>query len=299
MTVSPPAPLVFGDIRIDRIVETVAGFFPATEFFPSVTDEFLEEHRHWLEPNFIEPGTGKVVLCMQSYVVRTPRHTILVDSCLGNHKPRPRRPMFSMLKLDTWERGLAALGLSVADIDVVMCTHLHVDHVGWNTRLQDGRWVPTFPNARYIFSQKELDYWTRQEAEAPDTCPWITDSVLPVVAAGKHCCVASDHAFDDDVRLIPTPGHTIDHFSVEVGGPSTPDAIIGGDMVHSPIQVRFPDTGMFSDYNSPLAGRTRRALFSRIMDTPTRLCTAHFNAPSIIRITGENGPGFDWEFAAD
>ncbi|MCB1478529.1 MAG: MBL fold metallo-hydrolase [Rhodobiaceae bacterium] len=289
-------PLIIGDIRIDRIVELVSDVFPATEFFSGLTPEIYEEHRHWLEPDFIHPETGKVILCFQSYLVRTPRQTILVDSCIGNDKPRPGRPFFDMLKLDTWEKNLAAMGVGMADIDFVMCTHLHVDHVGWNTRLENGRWVPAFPNARYIFSQKELDFWTEREAKSPETCPWVTDSVLPVVASGCHQCVTSDHAFEDTVRLIPTPGHTIDHFSVELGA-KHPDAIIGGDMIHSPLQLLYPDMGMFSDYNSKQAGETRRALFSRIMDTPTKLCTAHFADPSIIRITGEKNGGFAWAYA--
>ena len=187
-------------------------------------------------------------------------------------------------------------GVRPEDIDYVLCTHLHADHVGWNTRLENGRWVPAFPNARYIFSQKELDFWTEREAKSPETCPWVTDSVLPVVASGCHQCVTSDHAFEDTVRLIPTPGHTIDHFSVELGA-KHPDAIIGGDMIHSPLQLLYPDMGMFSDYNSKQAGETRRALFSRIMDTPTKLCTAHFADPSIIRITGEKNGGFAWAYA--
>ena len=120
--------------------------------------------------------------------------------------------------------------------------------------------------------------------------------MLPVVASGCHQCVTSDHAFEDTVRLIPTPGHTIDHFSVELGA-KHPDAIIGGDMIHSPLQLLYPDMGMFSDYNSKQAGETRRALFSRIMDTPTKLCTAHFADPSIIRITGEKNGGFAWAYA--
>ncbi|MCB1473553.1 MAG: MBL fold metallo-hydrolase [Rhodobiaceae bacterium] len=289
-------PLVFGDTRVDRIVELVKDYYPAMEFFRGLTPEILDEHRHWLEPDFIHPGNGNVILTFQSYLVRTPRHTILVDSCIGNDKPRPTRQMFHMLKLDAWQRNLAALGLTVADIDFVMCTHLHVDHVGWNTRLENGRWVPTFPNARYIFSGKELDFWSERERQAPETCPWITDSVLPVVAAGCHQCVTSDHAFDDHMRLTPTPGHTIDHFSVELGG-MEPDAIIGGDMVHSPIQVLYPEIGMFSDFDSKQAGETRHALFSRLLGTPTKLCTAHFAEPSVIRITGEKGGGYDWAYA--
>ena len=108
-----------------------------------------------------------LILCFQSYVVKTPHHTILVDSCIGNDKPRPLRPKWNMKTDDTYMRALAAAGISVGDIDFVMCTHLHVDHVGWNTRLENGRWVPTFPNARYVFAKNEFDYWTEQHAKTP------------------------------------------------------------------------------------------------------------------------------------
>jgi glyoxylase-like metal-dependent hydrolase (beta-lactamase superfamily II) len=277
-----PASLSFGDIRIDRIVEQEGPFFDALQFFPKLTPELLAENRSWLSPRFIDPA-GRIVLCIQSWVVRTPHHTILVDSCVGNDKPRPARPFWNMMKGEQYMRGLAALGLSVADIDVVMCTHLHVDHVGWNTRLESGRWVPTFPKARYLFADRELGFWTERQRTDPASCPWVLDSVLPIVAAGRADVVRSDHAFDDHVRLFPTPGHTIDHFSVEVGRRGA-DAIITGDMIHSPLQARYPDIGMMTDYSSEQAGQSRRALFGRISDTPTLVCAAHFPSPSIGRI---------------
>ena len=117
-----------------------------------------------------------------------------------------------------------------------MCTHLHVDHVGWNTQLENGRWVPTFPRAKYLFADRELDHWTRRQKADPESCPWITDSVLPIVEAKRDERVKSDHVVDDLVKLIPTPGHTVDHYSVQVGKRGV-DAIITGDMVHSPLQI--------------------------------------------------------------
>ena len=107
------------------------------------------------------------MLCIQSYIVRTPHHTILVDSCVGNHKPRPTRPFWDMMKSDRYEKNLAAAGVGIGDIDYVMCTHLHIDHVGWNTRLENGRWVPTFPKAKYLFAERELAHWTEKEKEDP------------------------------------------------------------------------------------------------------------------------------------
>lgn len=267
------------DITIHRVVESEAAVFDALEFFPSLTKELLDEHRGWLAPTYLDPLTGKIVLCVQSYIVRTPHHNILIDSCVGNHKPRTTRPLWHMMAGDRYERNLAATGLSVNDIDFVMCTHLHVDHVGWNTRLENGRWVPTFPKARYLFADRELAHWTERGEQDPASCPWIADSVLPVVAAGRADVVRSDHELNDLVRLIPTPGHSIDHFSVHVGRQGS-DALITGDLIHSPIQARLPELGMRVDYDSAQAGRSRRAIFERFCETPTLMCTAHFPSPS-------------------
>jgi len=223
------------------------------------------------------------MLCIQSYIVRTPHHTIMIDSCVGNHKPRPTRSFWNMMNSDRYEKNLAASGFGVNDIDFVMCTHLHTDHVGWNTRLENGRWVPTFPKARYVFADRELAYWTKRQQDDPAACPWITDSVLPIVAANRVDIVKSAHAFNDLVTLIPTPGHTIDHYSVQVGKPGA-DAIITGDMIHSPLQARYPELGMMSDYDSAQAGVSRRELFGRFCDTSTLMCTAHFPSPSTGRV---------------
>jgi glyoxylase-like metal-dependent hydrolase (beta-lactamase superfamily II) len=282
-TATPLKPIVLGDMKIHRVLEMQQPLFPARTFFPALSAELLDENRSWLQPTFIEPGTDKLILAIQSYVVETKHHKILVDSCVGNHKPRPGRPFWDQMKADTWERNLAATGIGIADIDFVMCTHLHVDHVGWNTRLVNGRWVPTFPNARYLFSERELAYWTERESKDATTCPWITDSVLPIVAALRADTVTSAHVLSDHVRCIPTPGHTIDHFSVHVG-PTGADAVITGDMIHSPIQARYPELGMMSDYSSEQAGQSRRELFGRFAETSTLMCTAHFPQPSVGRI---------------
>lgn len=277
-----------GDIRIQRIVEQEGPFFPVHEFFPNFTREMLAENSHWLQPRFVDKD-GMLVLCIQSYVIETPHHKILVDTCVGNHKPRPHRAFWHMMASDRYEKNLAAAGLAVGDIDFVMCTHLHVDHVGWNTRLENGRWVPTFPNARYIFSDRELEFWTERQKQNPEATAWITDSVLPVVAAGRVDVVKSEYTFNDHVQLLPAPGHTIDQFNVLAGKPGR-DALVTGDMVHSPIQVRYPEIGMMSDWNSKIAGETRNRLFSRFCDTSTLICTGHFPSPSAGRITrGKDG----------
>jgi len=178
----------------------------------------------------------------------------------------------------------------MADIDYVMCTHLHVDHVGWNTRLENGRWVPTFPKAKYLFADRELEFWTAKHQEDAAAHPWVTDSVLPIVQANRAEVVRSTHALNDQVHLFSTPGHTIDHFSVQIGKTGQ-DAVITGDMIHSPLQARYPEIGMRVDYDSKQAGITRRNLFGRLCDTPTLMCMAHFPSPSTGRIA-RWGDGF-------
>jgi glyoxylase-like metal-dependent hydrolase (beta-lactamase superfamily II) len=285
-----PSQIQLGDVMIHQVVEQQAPLFEVMEFFPSLTKELLDENRSWLEPKFLDPSTQKLVLCIQSYVVRTPQHTILVDTCVGNHKPRPGRPDWHMMTSDRYEKNLAATGLTLNDIDYVMCTHLHPDHVGWNTRLDNGRWVPTFPRARYLFADRELAHWTQKQKEKPEAHAWITDSVLPIVEAKRAEVVKSDHALGDLVQLVPSPGHTIDHFSVHVGKRGQ-DALLTGDMIHSPLQARYPELGMRADYDSKQAGQTRRKLFERFCDTATLMCTAHFPSPSTCKVT-RWGEGF-------
>jgi glyoxylase-like metal-dependent hydrolase (beta-lactamase superfamily II) len=270
-------------VTIHPVVEQEAPFFDALEFFPTLTRELLDENRSWLEPAFVDPASGKLVMCVQSFLIKTPHHTILVDSCVGNHKPRPARPFWNMMNSDRFEKSLAAAGATVNDIDYVMCTHLHVDHVGWNTRLENGRWVPTFPKAKYLMADRELAHWTQKEKEDPTGVPWITDSVLPIVAAKRAEVVRSDFALGDTVQLLPTPGHTMDHFSVLVGRPGR-DALIAGDMIHSPIQGRYPELGMRADYDSRQAGETRRKVFDRFSEEQTLMCVTHFPARSTGRV---------------
>ena len=271
-----------GGLTIHRIIELEGAWFDPLTFFAGLTAQRLEENRSWLEPDALDPVTGKLVMCVQSYVVRTPHHTILVDSCVGNDKNLPMIPVWSRLKSNTYMNALAAAGLSVNDIDMVMCTHLHLDHVGWNTRLENGRWVPTFPNARYLFSGKELAYWREQSART--AVPWIVESVLPIVAANRADLVTSDHELNEHVRLEPTPGHTIDHFAVQLGAGRT-EAVVTGDLFHSPLQLRCLDISMQGDYDGEQTVRSRRRFLERYCDTDTLVCTAHFPPPSTGRIT--------------
>jgi glyoxylase-like metal-dependent hydrolase (beta-lactamase superfamily II) len=192
---------------------------------------------------------------------------------------------------DTYARGLKAASVSVDEIDYVMCTHLHVDHVGWNTRLENGRWVPTFPNARYIFAKGEFDYWTEQNAKTE--VPPFVDSVLPVVEAKKAEIVSNDFAIGDHARILPTPGHTPGHVAFTFGK-GKDDAVFAGDLMHSPLQTRYPELSPKFDVDPAQAAVTRRNFLERYCDTDTLCCTAHFPSPSSGKIR-RRGDGFTCE----
>ncbi|MBV9863627.1 MAG: MBL fold metallo-hydrolase [Alphaproteobacteria bacterium] len=266
------------DMTIHRLVEQEQGFTPVLEFLPTLSQEMLDENRAWLEPAALDPKTGNIVLCFQSYVVKTPHHTVMVDTCIGNDKARPHRQSWHRKSDEHYLRALAQAGIALEEIDYVMCTHLHADHVGWNTRLENGRWVPTFPNAKYLFSKKEYDYWEAEHGKTPIDA--MEDSVLPIVEAKKAELVTSDHALDDHVRLMPTPGHTPDHFAV-CAGRGGDQAVFTGDLVHSPLQARYPDLVMRVDFDRDQAAQTRRRFFERYCDTDTLCCTMHFPSPSV------------------
>jgi glyoxylase-like metal-dependent hydrolase (beta-lactamase superfamily II) len=269
-----------GDFTIHRIIEQETTFLPALDLFPSMTPDRLAENRPWMREAGALDAEDVLILCFQSYIVETPHHTILIDSCIGNHKPRPR-PKWNMKTDDAYMRALASAGFSVEDIDFVMCTHLHVDHVGWNTRLEGGHWVPTFPNARYVFEKAEFDYWTEQNAKTP--VPAFGDSVLPVVEARRAEIVRSDYAIGDHLRILPTPGHTPGHVAFTLGR-GKDDAVFSGDLMHSPLQTRYPELSPKFDVDQAQAAATRRNFLERYCDTDTLCCTAHFPSPSTGKI---------------
>src|SRR5712675_1714094 len=249
------------DMTIHRIVEQESGFTPMLDFLPTLSKETLGENLAWLAPGGYDSASGNVVLCFQSYVVKTPHHNILVDACIGNDKNFPLRRTWNKKNDGNWMQGLKAAGLGVEDIDFVMCTHLHGDHVGWNTRLENGRWVPTFPKARYLFSKKEYEYWTSGNVPAGLSLDPINESVLPVIEANKA-------------------------------------ELVTGDLIHSPIQARYPELVMRVDTDRDQAVATRRRFFERYCDTDTLCCTMHFPSPSVGHVKRWDN-GFRLEYVKD
>jgi glyoxylase-like metal-dependent hydrolase (beta-lactamase superfamily II) len=285
-----------GQIVIQRIVESICVGFDALSFFPETTSEDWARHRTWLEPWALDPVSGKLVLTIQAFLVRTRHHTILIDTCVGDHKARPLRPFWHMQKLDTFLPRLAAAGVTPEDVNYVMCTHLHTDHVGWNTRLRDGRWVPTFRNAKYIFAEVEWQSFNELHRKHPQ--PQLVDSVFPVMEAGQAQLVAGDFALDDEVWLEPTPGHTSGHVCVHLASRGA-HAVITGDCIHSPVQCVEPEWVMRADVDRALASATRRRFLERCCDSGVLVCATHFPEPSLGRIIRrEEAFWFDYEAIA-
>jgi glyoxylase-like metal-dependent hydrolase (beta-lactamase superfamily II) len=266
-----------GDVTIDRVVELERPLFPPSVLYPTSRTDAVARHRDWLTPHLMD-ADGHLVLAFHSWVVRTPRRTIVVDTCSGNDKPRPQKPRYDRKQWPYLER-LAAIGVRPEQVDAVVCTHLHVDHVGWNTRLVDGRWTPTFPNARYLFVRAEWEFW-REEYRRPAFTddPFHEDSILPVIEAGQVDLVEGAHALDDAVWLEPTPGHTPGHTAVRVRGGGR-DAVMSGDLMHTALQCAEPDWSSCFCVDPEASRRTRRAFLERYADTDTLVMPAHFPTP--------------------
>jgi glyoxylase-like metal-dependent hydrolase (beta-lactamase superfamily II) len=289
-------PRQLGEIRLARILEREKAELEPTSLLPDATAEGLAPHRHWLEPKAVDPSSGKLVLPVQSYLVRTRHHNILIDACLGEQKTNRFYEPWHRLSGSRFLADLAGFGLAPESIDFVLCTHLHSDHVGWNTRLKDGRWVPTFPNARYVMSRREVeDARARREDPEADEPYALEESVLPVIEARQAELVAEDHALNDEVWLEPLPGHTAGHFGVRLASGGA-RAIMIGDLMHSPVQCAEPDWIASSDLDPVLARATRRRFLETHAETDCLVLTAHFPSPSVGHIR-RAGNAFRFDYA--
>jgi glyoxylase-like metal-dependent hydrolase (beta-lactamase superfamily II) len=281
-------PLGLGDVTIDAVFEDRGAFISPFEMMPAANPDDVARHAaDWMAPTWYDAAEGKLILQFQSFVMRTPRHTMLIDCCIGEDKIR-KNPHFHMKKWP-WLANLAALGLTPADIDIVMCTHLHPDHVGWNTQLRDGSWVPTFPNARYLFERTEYAHWERESAAGAERIgETFKDSVLPVMEAGQADLVDGDHEVDRGIWLEPTPGHSPGHVVVHVESAGR-RAVFAGDLMHHPIQVPHPDWSTCFCWDLEMSGATRKRFVERHAGTDTLVVPAHFAGATAGRIVEKNG----------
>ncbi|MDO9707283.1 MBL fold metallo-hydrolase [Paracraurococcus lichenis] len=285
-------PLRIGDVTITSIVERDGPWRRPADMFPTYDEAVGARHLAELDPVVFDPASGRMVITYQTFVVRTSKHTILVDTCTGEDKGYP--PPMDFPK-QPWLDGFAAEGLRFEDIDYVFCTHLHIDHCGWNTRLVNGRWVPTFPRAKYVFHKREYAAWeeaTRRGTNPPGNV-WRYNCE-PVVEAGQALLVDDDFQLDDTVSLTPTPGHAPCHCCVNIRSRGQ-TAVVTGDLMHHALQVREPQWSTIFDWDPTMAAESRRKFFHGVVDTPTVVLPIHFPGQTAGRIQGRAG-GFDWKF---
>ena len=291
--------LDIGGILVDRIAEDPSGWLDSSWLFGNIDPELMQRNAHAMEDFVYNSADNQVCLSFHSYLLRVSKKNILIDTCVGNDKHRPATPFWHHLTHQSYLKDLAHRGLTPKDIDIVMCTHLHTDHVGWNTRLEDGDWVPTFPNARYIFGRREYEYHQQRHLKLAATDPTpFTDSVQPIVEAGLAEMVEWDSTFKVDENntftLIPSPGHTPGHFCIALSGRSQ-NAIVAGDVVHHASQFLEPQLSCFADVDPELARKTRQRIFAQCCETDSILLSGHFPGPTVGKLTRE-GNNFSFRF---
>ena len=281
-----------GEVEIVRVVELYDFHDDIWVLLDNATPEQTTLKHDWLAPHFVSPD-GRMRMNFQAFAVTSRGRKIMVDTCLGNGRKR-QFDVFTDLQTSFIE-DLAHAGYHTDEIDTVLCTHLHIDHCGWNTRWDGTAWVPTFPNARYLFSRKELDYWEEARAEGKEHMDHVDDSLVPVLEAGLVDFVEPNHQITDEIRLIPTPGHTPGHVSVHISSAGQ-EAVITGDVVHHPVQFAEPDWTNNFDIDKDAGRKGRRDFFALYEDQPTIVIGSHFADPGSGRIVRD---GDLWRFKPD
>jgi len=285
-----------GALEVHKVLEMEQAA-PMTMGFPDVTAADLERLRGWYSDPYLtsDPQTAQMNLSIHSFVVRCGGRNILIDTCNGNHKTRTIA--FAHMLDTPWLERLAAAGFAPEDIDLVLCTHLHGDHVGWNTRLRDGRWVPTFPNARYVFTRPDVEFFG-QHGEQPFHGEAYADSVLPIIEAGQAHIVETDHSvymeLEEGVWLSPAPGHSPGSCLIHARSAAA-QGIFSGDLFHHPVELVRPAMPFFADHDPVLTAETRTRVFEAYADTGVRFFPAHFAEPTVGLVRAHQG-AFRFEF---
>ena len=275
-----------GDVQIHRVVDLLMDM-PFTYLFPEAKPEQLLPLHTWLMPHFMQSDGKTMTVSVHTFVIQSGDATIVVDTCIGNDKERDA-PNWNLRASDFLDR-LAERGAAREAVDMVLCTHLHVDHVGWNTMLENDRWVPTFPKARYLIGREEWAFWEHEED--PFGKQAKEDSILPIIESDLVQMVETDHQITDEVSLVPTPGHTPGHVSVLIRSRGE-RAIITGDLFHHPLQFAHPAMKDIADVDSEMAERTRLTFMQEYVDTTLVLGT-HFASPTAGHIVKD---GAFWRF---
>jgi len=265
-----------GDVEIASIVEVYGFEDDISMLLPDATPQFLQQFP-WLVPHFATPE-GKMIISFQCFVLRSRGRTVMIDTCIGNDRQR-EFDVFCNLQ-STFIEDLATAGFPAEEVTDVLCTHLHFDHVGWNTQLVDGKWVPTFPQARYLFGRSEFQHWQHlRDTDGYHHMGHLADSIDPVVEAGLVEFIEPDFRVTSEVTLIPTPGHTPGHVSVLIESKGQ-SAVITGDLMHNPVQIAIPATEARFDMDKAQAARTRCDFVQRFNGTSTLVIGSHFADPT-------------------
>lgn len=285
--------IALGDVTVTRIEEMLTPGFDPGFLFPAYEEAILDENPDLAAPNFLDPASRRLMSSMHSWLIRTGRHVILIDTGCGNGKQRdtPGFQRFHMLDMPYLDR-LAEAGVQPEEVTLVINTHLHIDHVGWNTRLVDGRWVPTFPNARYLYGAKEFAHWRSPEGglvTMPGNGPVMEDSVLPVFEAGLVEFIEDGDRILDGLEVELAPGHTPGQLFVKLES-GRQAAYFTGDCLHQPMQVRRPSWNSRFCEDQEQAVATRRRLLDTASDRNALVFPAHFGAPhtGFVRRSGED-----------
>ena len=265
-----------GDVEITRLVEVNAWEDDISMLLPAATPATVQAYP-WLMPHYATPA-GKMLISFQCFVMRTKDRQIMLDTCIGNDRQR-EFPVFTNMQT-SFLADLAHAGFNPADIDTVLCTHLHFDHVGWNTHLVNGKWVPTFPNARYLFGSKEYAHWKMlNDTHGYHDLNHMSDAVQPVLDAGLVDFIEPHHRICPELTLMPTPGHTPGHVSICIES-NGERAIVTGDMMHHPIQFELPGDMARVDMNQQQAAQTRVGFVDQVANSGTYIIGSHFNEPT-------------------
>ena len=283
-----------GAIRVDLVPEIRYRLMPRQFLFPDLTQADAARNSDWIPPHLLHPETLAVGMAFQAYLIRAHGQNVLVDTCNGNHKQRPHAQWQHDLRSHNFMTSLADLGLAPEDIHVVLCTHLHTDHVGWNTRLIDGTWVPTFPNARYVMNEAEFRFFEGLVGTKGTLFAHIEDSVLPVVEAGQADFVTDTAQvlteIEEEVFLSPSPGHSPGHVCIHAKAKGA-EAVISGDAIHHAVQLDMPDLRMRADWDAAMAAVSRRSIMEHCAGSGALLCAGHLPEWSFGRVH-EGGQAF-------
>lgn len=284
---------VLGDAEITKVLEWSGPFAPGTDLLPGAGEEIWEENADWLAPDFWDPATGLAVATLQTWVVRTGGRTVLVDTGVGNGRERPSRPMFHHLRTDFLDR-LARAGVRPEDVDTVVNTHVHGDHVGWNTREENGSWVPTFPNAQYVVPAADDFHFGPRNGYAggarPDDRLLYEDSIAPVHRSGQVVLWEGRREIGDGLTLEAAPGHTPGSSVLRLASGSD-RAVFVGDLLHTPVQILQPSCSSCLCDDPREAAVSRRRILERAVDERELVIPAHFGGVGAFEVR-RRGEGF-------